>query len=75
MDFVLYGKRGFHAIVVQRSARVRDEDLASLQLFLSDYPAARGTLVYAGARSLRHGSIDVVPVETFLRSITARLGS
>jgi predicted AAA+ superfamily ATPase len=74
VDFVLYGRRGLHAFEVQRSARIRDEDLVSLGLFLSDYPMATATVVYAGTRPGRRGNIEILPLATFLAEIDERLG-
>jgi predicted AAA+ superfamily ATPase len=73
VDFVLYGKRGFHAVEVTRSSRVRDGDLASLRRFLADYPSARAVLVYAGTRASRDGSIEIVPAQAFFTGLGARL--
>ena len=40
VDFVLYGKRGFFAVEVKRSARIRAEDLKGLLQFHRYYPQA-----------------------------------
>ena len=75
VDFVLYGERGFHAIEVTRSPRLRDGDLDALRLFLADYPQATGTLVHAGTRESRDGAIEIIPAERFFRELEERLGA
>ena len=74
VDFVLYGPRGFHAIEVKRSSRFREEDIASLRLFCTDYPQAHGLLLYGGHQRYRFGEIDVVPLGEGLTELGERLG-
>ena len=66
VDFVLYGERGLVAIEVKRSARVRPDDLKSLQRFRGDFPAARAYLVYSGERRWHESGIDVLPLRETL---------
>lgn len=75
VDLVLYGDRGLHAFEVTRSSVFRESDLAGLELFLEDYPQARGHLFYGGTKRYRFGSIEVLPLEDGLlelpRTLTA----
>ncbi len=73
VDFVLYGDRGLHAIEVKHTGQVRPADLRGLQAFLTDYPEARATLLYLGARRERHGAIEVVPVAQALPQLAGLL--
>jgi predicted AAA+ superfamily ATPase len=68
VDAVMYGERGLHAFEVTRSAVFRERDLRGLQLFCTDYPEARGHLLYGGARRYQYERIQVVP---FGEAITA----
>ena len=74
VDFVLYGPRGLHAIEVKRASRFREDDIASLRLFCTDYPQAHGLLLYGGHQRYRFGTIDVVPLEAGLAELGDRLG-
>lgn len=69
VDFVLYGERGLYAVECKRSARVRDEDLASLQQFRSDYPMCVCYLVHAGTEHRHQAGIEIVPAAWFLRNL------
>ena len=62
VDFVLYGPRGFWAIEVKRSSTFREKDLASLELFLGDYPQALGLCFYTGDQTYQFGNIKVMPL-------------
>lgn len=62
VDFVLYGARGLLAFEVKRSARFRDEDLASLRLFKRDYPIAKCVLLYGGREDYAVDGIRVLPL-------------
>jgi len=75
VDFVMYGERGLKAIEVKRSSRVRQEDLAALESFRSDYPMARTLLVYGGARDYTEGGVRVLSMDTFLRNLPELLAS
>ena len=65
VDFVLYGKKGFHAIEVKRSSRLRDGDLDSLMTFVEDYPQAKAILLYTGTRKMNVRNISIIPIENF----------
>jgi predicted AAA+ superfamily ATPase len=66
VDFVLYGPRGLHAFELKHADRVRGEDLASLNLFLEDYPTAKCHLLYLGNEEYSESGISVMPLETAL---------
>lgn len=66
VDFVLYGPRGIVAIEVNRSARIRHEDLKGLTRFRQDYPQARAFLLHAGSRRWHESGVDIVPLEQAL---------
>ena len=69
VDFVLYGARGFKAIEVKHSDRIRREDFKGLKQFKEEYPEAELIFVYSGDRRFHEGGIEVVPVEMFLREL------
>ena len=69
VDFVVYGNAGFWAIEVKNTARVRPEDLRSLEAFGADYAQAELVLLYRGRHRERRGRIWVVPVDEFLRDV------
>ena len=67
VDFILYGKWGFKAIEVKRSARARREDFKGLRQFKKDHPQAELLFVYSGTRRYHEEGIEIVPAETFRR--------
>ena len=67
VDFVLYGQRGFRAIEVKHSDRIRREDFKGLKQFKEEYPEAELIFVYSGERRFHEEGIEIVPVDTFLR--------
>ena len=67
VDFVLYGERGFRAIEVKHSDRIRREDFKGLKQFKEEYPEAELIFVYSGDRRFHEGGIEIVPAEMFLR--------
>ncbi|OAI49177.1 ATPase [Gammaproteobacteria bacterium SCGC AG-212-F23] len=69
IDFILYGKRGLHAIEIKRKANLAKNDFKSLQLFAKDYPMAKCYLLYGGTQSYREGNIYVEPFATFIRQL------
>lgn len=69
VDFVLYGEKQFLAIEVKRTSRLKSVDFAGLNLFLKDYPQARGIIVCGVTRKEYHGAIEVWPVAEFLRKL------
>ena len=69
VDFVVYGPGAFHAVEVKNTARVRLEDLRSLEAFGVDYPRATLMLLYRGTRRERRGRVWILPVEQFLKDL------
>lgn len=69
VDFVLYGELGLIGIEVKLSDRIRPEDLKSLNEFKSDYPVAKVICLYTGAAPLQIGSVQVLPVDYFLKNM------
>lgn len=66
VDFVLYGARGLVAIEVKRADRITDKHLNGLNALISDYPMAKPYLLYGGARKMRNGKIDIIPITEFI---------
>ncbi len=73
VDFVLYGKRGFHAIEVKSSSRIKSGDLDGLALFREEYPMAKTWLLYGGTRAWHEKETQILPVESWLREIRKTL--
>ena len=69
VDFVLYGERGFKAIEVKLTQKLRDADLDGLRSFSIDYPSADRYLVYTGAARSSVENITVTPIVEFLSSL------
>jgi len=65
----VYGPRGFWAIEVKNSSRVRTEDLRSLRAFGEDYPESRLLFLYRGKERTRQHRILCVPCEDFLSAL------
>ena len=69
VDFILYGRGGFHAIEVKNSRSVRPSDLRGLRTFHEDYPESSPLLLYRGEEALERNGIRCVPVDRFLRGL------
>jgi uncharacterized protein len=69
VDFVIYGRHGFWALKVKRSATIRPADLRGLKAFREDYPEAELRLLYGGAETLVVDGIRCLPCESFLRGL------
>lgn len=69
VDFVLYGERGIVALEVKRSEKVSRSDFRGLKAFLSDYPMAKGILVYGGKQKKHEGKIEIIPMEDALKNL------
>ncbi len=69
VDFIVYGAQGFWAIEVKNSTRVHAADTKPLEAFLSDYPEAKGILLYRGKERLMQKNILCVPCNEFLSSL------
>lgn len=74
MDFVLYGERGLIGIEVKLSEKIKKEDLKSLLEFKSDYPMAKGFLLYGGSVRHRIDGIDLIPIVEFLTGMNEFCG-
>lgn len=74
VDFVLYGEKGIVAFEVKRSDKISRSDLRGLKAFLSDYPMAKGILIYGGKQKRHEGKIEIWPVTEVLLNLPALLG-
>ncbi len=74
VDFILYGKKGFHAIEVKSSSRAREQDFAGLHEFHHDYPQAKLFFLYAGNECRQYQGINIIPVDNFLRETEKWIG-
>jgi predicted AAA+ superfamily ATPase len=72
VDFVLYGRDGFHAIEVKNASRVRDQDIRGLQAFRREYPEASLRLLYRGTETLEIDGIRCLPCDEFLCQLNPR---
>ncbi|MGK5083045.1 AAA family ATPase [Bdellovibrionota bacterium FG-1] len=75
VDFIVYGERGFLAIEVKRSNRIRDEDLKGLRLFGNDYPTANRILLYGGKETIVRDGIRITPLLKFFESASVWLSN
>ncbi len=73
VDFVLYGERGLLAFELKRHGRVRDDDLAPLQLFGEQYPVAKRFLLHAGRERRHQAGVEIVPLGDALRGLDGLL--
>lgn len=69
VDFVAYGKRGLKAFEVKTKRNIFSNDLASLKTFLSDYPVAKGYLIYGGSVKGKREGIEIWPVADALKNL------
>jgi len=69
VDFIIYGPRGFWAIEVKNSDKVRPEDIEGLLAFCKDYPEAKLFLLYRGKERLVKNNVLCLPCEEFLKSL------
>ncbi len=69
VDFIVYGPKGFWAIEVKRGQEVHSSDLKGLQAFSDEYPEAHLLLLYTGKERRRIGSVDCIPVQSFLSKL------
>ena len=71
VDFIVYGANTFAAIEVKNACHVDKTDAVSLNAFLSDYPEAKGFLLYRGEHNIQLApNITALPVEPFLMGLT-----
>jgi predicted AAA+ superfamily ATPase len=66
VDFIIYGPKNFWAIEVKNAKQVHSHDLKGLRAFLTDYPEARGLLLYRGTETLTMNNIQCLPCDKFL---------
>jgi len=66
VDFVLYGKNGFHAFEIKRKQNITQYDLKGLRTFLEDYPEATCHMLYGGNRTYTEHGITIRPFEETL---------
>lgn len=70
VDFVLYGKHGFHAFEIKRKQNLAKQDFKGLQAFKKDYPEATCHLLYGGSHTYVEQGVTVRPFEEALRDLT-----
>ncbi len=75
VDFVLYGPKGFIAIEVKASQRLRPGHFEGLKEFRKDYPEAETIMVYLGNERKQQEGIHIIPAEEFLTDLAAILKS
>ena len=75
VDFVLYGERGFIAVEVKRTRKLRRADFRGLTAFKRDYPEARLLMLYGGKERRYSDSIEIVPTSEALRTLPELLTS
>lgn len=66
VDFILYGKRGFHAIECQLSTTISSQNLKSLKAFQDEFRPAQLKLIYSGQAEMIIDGIQIIPAEKFL---------
>ena len=69
VDFVVEAGDALIAIEVKSGSTVRPADRRGLLAFHDEFPDARLLLLTDGALPERHGPIEAVPLESFLRGI------
>ncbi|RPI66053.1 MAG: DUF4143 domain-containing protein, partial [Ignavibacteriae bacterium] len=70
VDFIVYGPSTFEAIEIKNSTRIRPEDLRGLTAFAADYPECTCTILYRGTEELVRNNIRIVPVDSWLRTLS-----
>lgn len=69
VDVIVYGPLGFWAIEVKNSTKVHLPDIKPLEEFLTDYPMAKGILLYRGKERLNIRNVTCIPCDEFLKSV------
>jgi predicted AAA+ superfamily ATPase len=69
VDFIVYGADHFYAIEVKNTDTVRSNDLKGLKAFLSDYPQAKGYLIYRGKEKIMINNILCLPAGDFYQNL------
>ena len=71
VDFIVYGVNEFAAIEVKNSVHADRSDASPLEAFISDYPEARGFLLYRGERRVQlTPHVTAISAEQFLKELT-----
>lgn len=73
VDFVVSGEKGLWAFEIKNSPRFTRSWLRGLVQFGRDYPQAKRYLLYTGKQRLYEGSIEIVPIDEFLRTTIGTL--
>lgn len=71
VDFVVYGPDMFTAVEVKSKRSLTSRDIRGLEAFRSEYPSAKGLILYGGDQVLSLGDISAVPVEEGLVNLTS----
>ena len=74
VDFVLYGKNGFHAFEIKRKQTISKHDLKGLRAFKEDYPEATCHMLYGGSRTYVENGITVCSFDETLRGLKTLIG-
>lgn len=69
VDLILYGPKGFLALEIKASARVRPSDLEGLREFSRDFPEAQRGFVYLGSERRMFEGIAIIPAGDFLKNL------
>ncbi|MFH2061582.1 MAG: AAA family ATPase [Candidatus Beckwithbacteria bacterium] len=69
VDLVVYGKRGIKAFEVKSRQQIDSRDLIGLKTFLTDYPEAKGYLIYGGKVKQYREGVEIWPAEEALKSL------
>lgn len=69
VDFIAYGKRGIKAFEIKSKKDVFSNDLTGMGSFLTDYPQAKGYIIYGGSMKRRKQGIEIWPAGEALRSL------
>lgn len=69
VDFVAYGKRGLRAFEVKSKKNIFSDDLTGLRTFLTDYPMAKGYMIYGGNTKEYKEGIEIWPAAAALKSL------
>ncbi len=69
VDFVIYGSNNFWALEVKNASSVQPKDTRPLEVFLKDYPEAKGILLYRGTSTFVQKNVLCLPCEKFLKQL------
>lgn len=74
VDFVVYGQDTFVAVEVKSAKQLFSQDVRPMQSFLTDYPQAKGCVLYCGRERLRIGGVLCLPCHEFLQRLVPDAG-